>query len=375
MAPKVTRREFLTLAAGATALGLGAGSCSSGSSESADAQTGSVLPKPADAPFDTVVVLMMENRSFDHMLGWLPGRQRQAGGPHLRRRRRRRARDLAAGARLAGLRLPGPVPHLAGDGDRTTTTARATASSRPSPTATSSRSATTPRTTCRSSRALAKGYTPFDHYFCSMLGPDLAEPALPAVRHDRIDITRLLPEPRDAPARHLETAIFDRAARRRPDRRLLLLRRADDRAVRQQEVRRHHVPDRPVLGRRQGRQAAQRHLRRPRLHRRTPSSTARRTTTTPTAASRSAEGFVAQVHDALTNSPQWDRMVFVLNFDESGGFYDHVPPPACRTTPCSRARARPRPQAARLPRAGHRHGPVRPAARSRRRARTSTARS
>src|SRR5262249_1964282 len=31
------------------------------------------LPNPADAPFDTVVVLMQENRSFDHMLGWLPG--------------------------------------------------------------------------------------------------------------------------------------------------------------------------------------------------------------------------------------------------------------------------------------------------------------
>ena len=31
------------------------------------------LPLPDDAPFDTVVVLMMENRSFDHMLGWLPG--------------------------------------------------------------------------------------------------------------------------------------------------------------------------------------------------------------------------------------------------------------------------------------------------------------
>ena len=41
-----------------------------------------------------------------------------------------------------------------------------------------------------------------------------------------------------------------------------------------------------------------------------------------------AEGFVAQVHNALKNSPQWDRMVFVLNFDEHGGFFDHVPPPA-----------------------------------------------
>jgi len=42
-----------------------------------------------------------------------------------------------------------------------------------------------------------------------------------------------------------------------------------------------------------------------------------------------AEGFVAQVHDALKASPQWSRMVFVLNFDEHGGFFDHVAPPAC----------------------------------------------
>jgi phospholipase C len=31
------------------------------------------LPAPADSGIDHVVVLMMENRSFDHMLGWLPG--------------------------------------------------------------------------------------------------------------------------------------------------------------------------------------------------------------------------------------------------------------------------------------------------------------
>jgi phospholipase C len=43
-----------------------------------------------------------------------------------------------------------------------------------------------------------------------------------------------------------------------------------------------------------------------------------------------AEGFLAQVHDALKNGPQWDRMVFVLNFDEHGGFFDHVAPPECK---------------------------------------------
>jgi phospholipase C len=42
-----------------------------------------------------------------------------------------------------------------------------------------------------------------------------------------------------------------------------------------------------------------------------------------------AEQFVARVHDALRDGPQWNRMVFVLNFDEHGGFFDHVAPPAC----------------------------------------------
>src|ERR671939_288424 len=38
------------------------------------------LPKPRNMPIDTFVVLMMENRSFDHYLGWLPGADgRQAG--------------------------------------------------------------------------------------------------------------------------------------------------------------------------------------------------------------------------------------------------------------------------------------------------------
>lgn len=34
---------------------------------------GKILPAPADSGFDHIVVVMMENRSFDHMLGWVPG--------------------------------------------------------------------------------------------------------------------------------------------------------------------------------------------------------------------------------------------------------------------------------------------------------------
>ena len=48
--------------------------------EAARRQREVALPSPRNLPIDTFVVLMMENRSFDHYLGWLPGADgRQAG--------------------------------------------------------------------------------------------------------------------------------------------------------------------------------------------------------------------------------------------------------------------------------------------------------
>jgi phospholipase C len=39
------------------------------------------------------------------------------------------------------------------------------------------------------------------------------------------------------------------------------------------------------------------------------------------------EKFIGLVVDALTHSPAWDNSALVLLYDECGGFYDHVPPP------------------------------------------------
>ncbi len=64
----VTRREFI---AGATAGSLALAGCSEGAA--VDAGGSAALPSPKDAGFDHVVVVMMENRSFDHFLGWVPG--------------------------------------------------------------------------------------------------------------------------------------------------------------------------------------------------------------------------------------------------------------------------------------------------------------
>ena len=38
------------------------------------------LPNPNRSGIEHVVVVMMENRSFDHFLGWLPGANRMQGG-------------------------------------------------------------------------------------------------------------------------------------------------------------------------------------------------------------------------------------------------------------------------------------------------------
>lgn len=46
------------------------------------------------------------------------------------------------------------------------------------------------------------------------------------------------------------------------------------------------------------------------------------------------QAFVAAVVRALGASPQWRRSFFILTYDEHGGFYDHVPPP---TVPDERA--------------------------------------
>ncbi|EOO02651.1 putative phosphoesterase superfamily protein [Phaeoacremonium minimum UCRPA7] len=39
------------------------------------------------------------------------------------------------------------------------------------------------------------------------------------------------------------------------------------------------------------------------------------------------EAFIKKVYESLRAGPQWENSLFILTFDESGGFHDHVPPP------------------------------------------------
>jgi phospholipase C len=76
---RLNRRRFLT-----TAALLGAGATLGGSAGARllepAAAAATALPDPAASGIDHVVVVMMENRSFDHFLGWLAGADgKQAG--------------------------------------------------------------------------------------------------------------------------------------------------------------------------------------------------------------------------------------------------------------------------------------------------------
>ena len=131
-------------------------------------RSGSLLDlQPSDCPVDTVVIVVMENRSFDHYLGWLgsddayleAGRRRTGSGSRStvsstrssstapvvswRRDRRRATRSRRPRREAAAL----PTRPTAGSrrGWRAIT-----ASSRPPPATTSSRSPTTRATTCPS---------------------------------------------------------------------------------------------------------------------------------------------------------------------------------------------------------------------------------
>jgi phospholipase C len=48
----------------------------------------------------------------------------------------------------------------------------------------------------------------------------------------------------------------------------------------------------------------------------------------PHADIRNGQAFINRVYTAVTTSPAWPRTVFVINYDEWGGFFDHVPPAA-----------------------------------------------
>jgi phospholipase C len=56
----------------------------------------------------------------------------------------------------------------------------------------------------------------------------------------------------------------------------------------------------------------------------------------PQADIRNGEVFLDSIYRAVTTGPAWHRTVLVINYDEWGGFFDHVPPPPGPVTDAER---------------------------------------
>ena len=334
MAPDFTRRNLLTAAATATTLGVASNLVSA---EACIVSSGSTcaLPRPQDAPFDTVVVLMMENRSFDHMLGWLPGANGRQKGLAYVDEDGRAHETWAIAPDFQGCNYQDPDHTWRGiatqfangrcDGFLKTRTDR----SLPADLYPISYYG---RADLPILGALAENYTTFDNYFCSMMGPTWENRLYQLTGTTQVGMDEVIDHfPRNDAERPcaIQTTIFDRVRQAglrtayyyhgEPMTGLFQNKRYDDISFKidrfWEDARRGDLANVVFVDPDYSDDAEDAGTSNDYHHR---------------GNLLVAEGFLAQVYNALKDSPQWGRMVFVLNFDEHGGFFDHVVPPSCQ---------------------------------------------
>ena len=342
----ITRRQFIG-GLGGTAAGL-AGACllaacgSSTSSKAASTKattTGKAgLPDPKQAPFDTVVVLMMENRSFDHLLGWLPGADGKQGGLSYVDKAGTTHAQWPLAPYWQGWQYADPghdwesavIQYNGGAMDGFLKT---------QPNGDLYPIGYYVEDDLPVLAKLARSYTTFDQYFCSLGAATWPNRFYMHSAATDIDETGIfpgfpvnptaLPPPNLKRPSNLPLAIWDRVAaagltggyyyHSEPMTGLYASRRYDgisylydqfktDAAAGKLPNVTYLDPEYGTLPEVQGTSND--------MH--------------PHGSVKVGDAFIGEVYDILRQSPQWERMVFVLNFDEHGGFSDHVAPPTVR---------------------------------------------
>jgi phospholipase C len=334
----LTRRGLFAGAAGSAALlALEAcGSSTTGPPTSTSTPKPTAAPKtksqgvggisdPSKAPFDTVVVLMMENRSFDHLLGWLPGVNGKQAGltyPALKSGTATTAplgsNTQACGDKDPAHDWPSMATHYNGGKCDGWLKTQVTGDHFPI--------GYYEQPQVPILGALAGGYTVFDSYHCSLLAATWPNRFYQLCAATDVDLTGFFPATGKPRPSNLELAIFDRLKAANltagyytwgePMTELFASKKYDaithpkaDFFTAAAAGKLPNVtfidPDYTTVSEFLGTSND--------YH--------------PHGDIEAGESYLADVYNALRTSPQWGRMVFVLNFDENGGFYDHVPPP------------------------------------------------
>ena len=305
-----------------------------------------MTPEQNLAKIDHIVVLMMENRSFDHMLGFLSGRRTDG------------RRGAAAGARRTGRRQGVPVhgredearegadpchsgkgvdEQIAGGDARVRRELREDAQAEAAGRLARHRDGVPHGRTAAGLRVSSEKFCVCDRWFCSVRRRDDAEPLLRRRRTRRGQARQ--PQPADLqparvrpPSRRARRLLALVLARRRSD-------PLDDRPATTRSAKQRFPPastgrtcsarQLPPAGGR-GR-AAVRLLDRPELHR--PQLRPRRLERRPPPLRpRAGQALVLKSFHALARSPAWSKTLLVITYDEHGGFYDHVAARGRRTT-------------------------------------------
>jgi phospholipase C len=330
MTANLSRRGFLTLATGAAMLDLGSArvAADAHAARSTAGTAMATLPPPNEAPFDTVVVLMMENRSFDHVLGWLPGANGRQQGLQFADAQGKAHKTYPLAPEWQGCRFSDPDHSWQGAATQYAQ-GRCDGFLRTAPAGDRFPIGYYRQQDLPILAALATGYTVFDNYFCSMQGPTWENRLYQLTGTTQVDMPDGFPKTdADRPCL-ISTTIFDRVVAAglgaayyhhgEPMTGLFKSKKYDriSHSIEQfwEDARKGALPN-VVFVDPNYTDAAEDNGTSNDYH--------------PKGSVLVAEQFVARVHDALKNGPQWGRMVFVLNFDEHGGFFDHVAPPVCQ---------------------------------------------
>ena len=316
MTVSLTRRQFLRTAGIAGALAASGGWRLAAEAASTSASRAPV-PAPDASGIEHIVVVMMENRSFDHFLGWLPGADGRQQGLHYLDAAGRRHRTYSLSGEYMGCAHPDPDHSYEGgrvqwdngrmdgwlhqgSGDDDFALGYYGAADRPF------------------MSQLALNYTTCDRYFCSILAETFPNrfflhAATTDRRHNEgVSSTAIYP------------TIWDRLA---------------DKGV----SHRYYFNDLPFLGlwgekyipisshyvqfladAAAGTLPAVSYVD-PRFE--DESQTGTSGDDHPHGDIRAGDNFLAEIFHALTLGPNWANTVLVVVYDEWGGFFDHVPPP------------------------------------------------
>lgn len=312
---RINRREMLKNAGLASGAALFGAACGSGKFMSMQnpSPSSTALPNPADSGIDHIVVVTMENRSFDHFMGWLPNADgKQAGLTFVDSNGVSHSTQSLSGDNTG---CPHPSPDHSYNGGRVEYDNGAMDGFLRAGNNDVYSIGYYGEADIPFYAALARNYTTCDHYFASILGPTFPNRLfLYAAQTDRLGDTvdfSSLP------------AIWDELAA----------------AGVSANYYYSNVPFTALWG--------TKYLGISKLYSEFLAAAATGTLPAvsfvdpkytilddgtgnddhPHADIREGDQFLYQTFQAVANGPKWANTVFIVNFDEWGGFFEHVPPP------------------------------------------------